>query len=285
MRDTSGYEVFGLYGNDATTKSWGNFTLSAGDLVLGQNRASKSAIRWTQATGKFGFYGNGSGTVQVEIATDGSLQAGAGKVVLNSNGVSLTQSASNSASVLSSTDGSRVKWNTLEMFNAAYDTWVDPVYSYTWYRYTGVIREATSGANDNSRIYITAAHNPGAGYAGPELVMDAGPVIETYTYNYLDFSNGSIAQVIKLQSYLVHANARFVVVDHTNGGQVRVIQGNTTAAKPPLRLGQSDLSEEMIRFDTTVAAGNPVNTTALGAYYGRVRVSVNGTFYWMPLYK
>lgn len=68
------------------------------------------------------------------------------------------------------------------------------------------------------------------------------------------------------------------------GLPTNILQSSTTATLPTLALTQSDLSEEFIRFNTTVAAGNPANTTALGAYYGRVRVSVNGTFKWLALY-
>lgn len=67
--------------------------------------------------------------------------------------------------------------------------------------------------------------------------------------------------------------------------QLHVDQPSSTAAKPTLRLRQADLSEEFIRFDTTVGAGNPINTTALGAYYGRVRVWVEGVgAKWLALY-
>ena len=67
--------------------------------------------------------------------------------------------------------------------------------------------------------------------------------------------------------------------------QLHVDQSSTTGAKPTLRLRQADLSEEFIRFDTTVGAGNPINTTALGAYYGRVRVWVEGVgAKWLALY-
>jgi hypothetical protein len=66
---------------------------------------------------------------------------------------------------------------------------------------------------------------------------------------------------------------------------LHVNQSSTTAAIPTLRLRQADLSEEFIRFDTTVGTGNPVNTTALGTYYGRVRVWVEGVGEkWLALY-
>lgn len=67
--------------------------------------------------------------------------------------------------------------------------------------------------------------------------------------------------------------------------QMDIDQSSTTTAKPTLRLRQADLSEEFIRFDSTVGAGNPINTTALGAYYGRVRVYVEGVgAKWLALY-
>jgi hypothetical protein len=67
--------------------------------------------------------------------------------------------------------------------------------------------------------------------------------------------------------------------------QLAVYQPSSTAAIPTLRLRQADLSEEIIRFDTTVGAGNPINTTALGTYYGRVRVWVESVGEkWLALY-
>lgn len=72
----------------------------------------------------------------------------------------------------------------------------------------------------------------------------------------------------------------------TKSGILSVEQPSTTAATPTLYLRQADLSEEFIRFDTTVGSGNPINTTALGAYYGRVRVYVEGVgAKWLALYE
>ena len=67
-------------------------------------------------------------------------------------------------------------------------------------------------------------------------------------------------------------------------GKVHIDQASTTAAIPVLVLDQADLSEEFIQFDTTVGAGNPVDTAALGTYYGKARVSVNGTMKFVALY-
>ena len=62
----------------------------------------------------------------------------------------------------------------------------------------------------------------------------------------------------------------------TNNAQLSVNQSSAIAAKPTLRLRQAALTEEFIRFDTTVGAGNPIDTAAIGTYYGKVRVYVEG---------
>ena len=58
--------------------------------------------------------------------------------------------------------------------------------------------------------------------------------------------------------------------------KLHIDQSSTTAAIPVLTLDQADLSEEFIRFVSTVGAGNPIDTAAIGTYYGKVRVYVEG---------
>lgn len=66
--------------------------------------------------------------------------------------------------------------------------------------------------------------------------------------------------------------------------KAHIDQLSTTAAIPTLSLDQADLSEEFINFITSIGAGNPIDTAAIGTYYGKVRVAVNGTFKYMALY-
>lgn len=71
----------------------------------------------------------------------------------------------------------------------------------------------------------------------------------------------------------------------TVSGKVHVDQSSTTAAIPVLILDQADLSEEFIEFTSTVGAGNPIDTAAVGTYYGKIRVNVTGVGYkYIPLY-
>jgi hypothetical protein len=80
--DASSNAAFGL--SLADGKSWGGFTINKSDLVLGHNRAGSAAILWDQSEGTFGFYGGGSATVQIVIATDGTLTAGSGAIKISS---------------------------------------------------------------------------------------------------------------------------------------------------------------------------------------------------------
>lgn len=81
--DKNSNSAFGVSGIDGY--SWGGFTLDAGDIVLGRNVSGSSAIKWDISAGKFGFYGNGGSTPQVEIDTTGTIVAGGTK--MNADGV------------------------------------------------------------------------------------------------------------------------------------------------------------------------------------------------------
>lgn len=81
-----------------------------------------------------------------------------------------------------------------------------------------------------------------------------------------------------------HSNGRVGINTDPLSAQLGVDQASTTAAIPVLILDQADLSEEFIEFVATVGAGNPIDTAAIGTYYGKARVSVNGTFKYVALY-
>ena len=119
MKDTSANPVFGIYGGDAT-KSWGGFTMSPGDLLIGNNAVGSSAILWDQSAGTFGFYGAGSSTAQVVIATDGILYAGtagAQRVQLSSTELAGYNSSNVKQWYGSTTDG--------KLYAASGKTWLE----------------------------------------------------------------------------------------------------------------------------------------------------------------
>lgn len=87
-----GTKSFALVNEDGVT--WGGFTADQGDVVLGENVSGSSAIFWNKSTGLFGFYGDGAGTPEAEIYTDGSIRAGSGALVLDSNGLGIYDTVS-----------------------------------------------------------------------------------------------------------------------------------------------------------------------------------------------
>lgn len=70
-------------------------------------------------------------------------------------------------------------------------------------------------------------------------------------------------------------------------GKLGIDQASTTAAKPVLELEQNDVSEEFINYVGASSAdvSNPISTLTTGnTIQGFTRVSINGTFRWMPFY-
>lgn len=88
----------GIFGLDALGKpTWtllneatvvNGESLGIGDVLLGDNTASKANMLWDQSAGKLLF--RGGVTSQVEIGTDGKLAAGAGAVLLSAAGIAIT---------------------------------------------------------------------------------------------------------------------------------------------------------------------------------------------------
>jgi hypothetical protein len=76
-------------------------------------------------------------------------------------------------------------------------------------------------------------------------------------------------------------NADTLVV---SGGSTLINQSSTTLADAALKVFQADASEEFVDWQGAVGAGNAIDTAALGSYYGKIRVAVNGTFKFMALY-
>jgi hypothetical protein len=67
-------------------------------------------------------------------------------------------------------------------------------------------------------------------------------------------------------------------------GDASINQNDVSGAVQTLQLFQLDDSEEFINYTASIGAGDPIDTAALGSYYGKIRVSVNGTFKYMALY-
>ena len=73
-------------------------------------------------------------------------------------------------------------------------------------------------------------------------------------------------------------------VNGTNqNGQITVEVPDGTA-RNALAIRQLNGASAFINFQASLGAGEPIQTSALGTYYGRIRVQANGTVRWIALY-
>jgi hypothetical protein len=251
MRDTTGNPVLGVYGGEAATYGWAGFTMASGDLVLGRNAVASSAIWWDQSSGTFGFYGAGSGTPQVEIATDGKLTAGAGKIKLDSagfhafnasavatididaNGIA-TGDGGARTTVASYTSGSRIKWYTVgELYAATPETYLDDS-SISRTLYPLVMRAIRQG-NDAALIELAAVNTSNAG-----AFLRVGEGFRLKDYFGSPYNTNRV----------VHASATDIILEATN-----------------------------LQLRSLTTSG-----TAVGSYSGKIRINISGTNYYIPYY-
>jgi len=265
MRDTSGNPVLGVYGGEAATYSWAGFTLAAGDIVFGRNAVGSSAIWWDQSAGKFGFYGAGSGTPQVEIATDGSLMAGAGKVRLNNADGFTAFNASNAATIYinadgiaaadggarttvgSWTSGSRFKWYSVgEMYAATPESYLDDS-SISRTLYPLVMRAIRQG-NDAGLVEISAVNTSNVG-----AFLRVGEGFRLKDYYGTPYNTNRV----------VHASATDIILECTNLQLV----GLTTNTTQSTGTGTLKMAGTTSRNNT-----------------GFVRVTIGGTVAYIPYF-
>ena len=83
--DDSGKPSFALVNKDGL--SWNGETLDTRDVLLGDNSSGKANILFDASAGTFSI--RGGTTEQVKIASDGSITANAGDLVINKNGITV----------------------------------------------------------------------------------------------------------------------------------------------------------------------------------------------------
>jgi hypothetical protein len=232
-----------------------SLSIKLGDIVFGRNAVGSSAIWWDQSAGKFGFYGAGSGTPQVEIATDGRLTAGAGKVALDSSGFTAYNASSVETininadgiymgdggartTIASWTSGNRIQWYSAgEIYEATPETYLDDS-SVSRTLYPLVMRGVRIG-NDAALIELAAVRSDTG--AGAKIIIGEGFRLKGY------FSGAGNSYAT---NRVVHAIADDVILESTN-----------------LQL-----------------LGQTTSTSAVGTYAGKIKIRINGTNYYIPYY-
>ena len=97
----------------AGAQTYNGESMGAGDMLIGNNSASKANILWDYSTGRLNF--RGGTTTQAYIDTDGSITAGNGAVTLNTSGINIATGTGTANKINWTSSGSPV----LEIYSGA----------------------------------------------------------------------------------------------------------------------------------------------------------------------
>lgn len=260
-RNVLGQPIIGLYGGEPATKSWGGLTLASGDLLIGDS-SRYGYLFWDDSAATLTLAGS------VKTFSGATQYAG----LDNAFGLAFLRSSPAGALDFYDNPERQVSWHSaLPATTANMTALVGTIFSSAGaddYNY-GILQSYGNGATGtvHAALYLVAQTDP----------PDTEPLTGSWGGFHITAhrANGSV----------ITTGADYFRVNNTTDNAVfSIYQLATTRTEAVLALSQADVSEEFINFIGTVAAGNSINTTALGAYYGRVRVSVNGTFKWLALY-
>jgi hypothetical protein len=96
----------------------------------------------------------------------------------------------------------------------------------------------------------------------------------------------SVALTAGGNQILTAASAGQVLISTANSnGQLTIEVPNGTARTVTTWRQFNDASAYINFVSNTVTASTPIQTSALGAYAGKVRVQINGTVRWIPFYQ
>jgi len=232
-----------------------------------------AALMWDQSTGKFGWYGGGNGTPQVEISTAGEIVAGGGTVKIGISGLTVYPGGGGGGaagidesgfwldkggartSINDFATGSRIHSAIFSEFYEA-DSETFTYDTITFERNPLVIRNAAGSYTGNiGAAYVELAAYYSSNANSSRIILNAGAWSDAYSSTY------GTAQVIDLQTIVIlYGKAQF-------WGDRSVY----TAAP-------------WARYDGTVGASNAISAAALGAYAGKLKININGTDRWIPYY-
>lgn len=259
---------------------------------------------WNQSgIGRIGGYN--SGTAQWYANTDGKLYAGGGTVALDASGVHVYNASSERVTINS--EGLVVDHYTQFTAGAPpqpHEFGEPPASAPV----AGSAYRSLYGSNDMFRIYASEKHYELEG--GPfadqhyyyldgviEVPNIAAPADtgsdETWEWSqrlWLRVAGNDV--VIKDDGvymtgalYVSEINSDVTLTGHMSATEgFTANQASTTAAIPCLTMFQADVSEPFMLFTGTTGASNAISNAALGAYYRKLRVSINGVEGWIPVH-
>lgn len=85
-----------------------------------------------------------------------------------------------------------------------------------------------------------------------------------------------------IAAYITTNNVLAVNTTNQNGQITAQVPDGT--ARNVLTLIQNNSASPFVNFSSAIGVGEPIQTSALGTYYGKIRVQANGTIRWIALY-
>lgn len=154
---------------------------------------------------------------------------------------------------------------------------------------------STTGAAVTSGFQINTSYDlDGESYRSNNsgllfLVDKTTGVAQIYTFSGSSGAGGDIKFTRNNGNVILYLDesAQSVSIGTSTVGEAKLLidQNGAAAAIPTLKLNQSDDSEAFFHFDSNIGSVQPINTAALGTYYGKIRVYVEGVgFKVIPLY-
>jgi Concanavalin A-like lectin/glucanases superfamily len=220
-------------------------SLDAGDILIGD--WTNANILWHASAGQLKFRQNTTPTILMD--TDGNVKAPS-NMVLSADGLDLQQDGYVTEEI-----GRNIAW------------WQDM--DTRTGSPTQKIRGFYNSLNEN--LLQLTAQAEGAIYTG-RIMLQA-----------LDDGGAGPAIDLRSDDSLVVGGTSHLLVSSIYGS-AHLYQTGASAAAPVLELQQADLSEEFVKFTATQGAGNPVQATALGTYAKRLRITINGSTYYLAAY-
>jgi hypothetical protein len=179
--------------------------------------------------------------------------------------------------------------------NVGIGTTGDPIYVVDIFRSNAnsMTRVRTTGAGNYGAIFIAetddskinfGAYDDGyitvTEYAGKGVFQTTGNLaLVAYSPSTADIEFYAGGRTVDKRYMIIKSTGVVGIGAGTPLARLHVDQYSASGAIPVLLLDQADLSEEFIELKTTVGAGNPIDTAAIGTYYGKMRVNVTGVGY------
>jgi len=239
----------------SNAQTYNSESMSAGDVLIGDNSTSKANILWDKSAGELLF--RGGVTMQAKVSTSGAIVAGAGAVVMDANGIWIKCPTS------------ETRTGTYAFTNSS-EGYLGGLRGYD----TGTIFQImlSNNQSDSRNNIIDIQSNGDASHYARITLTALGSGSSQNAAIYMDGATGNIGM----------GGASYGSI----GAKLDIRQGSGTLALPVLKLQQLDIDVPFIDFVGTSAADKTrsLSTGTSWTIGGAIAIYINGVLKWIPYY-